>query len=98
MRRSTGNSTSCNVCVYIIFTIKYKKMDKETIIKNLIAAGYTTNFTLDKDCLYCGITETTYLLISFNVDKEIGFMEDGINKKIRAVSSEEYGLKGYFVH
>ena len=73
-------------------------MNKETIIKKLIEEGYTTDFTLDKDCLYCENTETTYLFISFNVDKEIGFTEDGRNKKIRAVSSEEYGLKGYNVH
>ncbi|MBX9886846.1 MAG: hypothetical protein K2Y30_02805 [Flavobacteriaceae bacterium] len=70
-------------------------MDKETIIKKLIQEGYTTDFTLDKDCLYCEQTETTYKLTSFNVDMEMGFREDGIIKKIRAVSSEEFGLKGY---
>ncbi|MFH6967965.1 hypothetical protein [Flavobacterium sp. FlaQc-28] len=70
-------------------------MDKETIIKKLIQEGYTTDFTLDKDCLYCEETRTTYMLKSFSVDMEMGFTEDGINKKIRAVSSEEFGLKGY---
>lgn len=70
-------------------------MNKETIIKKLIEEGYTTDFTLDKDCLYCEHTETNYLLKSFNVDMEMDFTENGVIKNIRAVSSEEFGLKGY---
>ena len=73
-------------------------MNKESIIEKLIEAGYTTDFTLDKDCLYCENTCSTYKLKSFNVDKETGFTEDGIIKKIRAVSSEEYGIKGYYLY
>ena len=73
-------------------------MEKETIIKELIETGYTTDFTLDKDCLYCENTGTTYMLNAFNVDNEIGFTEDDMFKKIRAVSSEEFGVKGYYLY
>jgi len=70
-------------------------MNRETIIKKLIEEGYTTDFTLDKDCLYCEHTGTNYLLKSFNVDMEMDFTENGVIKNIRAVSSVEFGLKGY---
>lgn len=73
-------------------------MDKETIIKKLTEEGYTTNFTLEKDCLYCEDTGTEYMLKSFTVDMELVFTEEGIEKKIRAVSSEEFGLKGYYLY
>ncbi|RRJ90801.1 hypothetical protein [Flavobacterium macacae] len=72
-------------------------MEKESVVERLIEAGYTTNFTLDKDCLYCSNTCNTYMLTSFDVDQETGFTEDGVIKKIRAVSSQEYGIKGYYL-
>jgi hypothetical protein len=71
-------------------------MDKDTIIKKLIEAGYTTDLTLVNDCLYCANTETSYLLQSFKTDKEITFNNMGKEYKIRAVSSEEYNLKGFY--
>lgn len=50
--------------------LKKRKMDKETIIRKLIEEGYTTDFTLDKDCLYCEETDTNYMLKSFSIDRK----------------------------
>ena len=75
-----------------------KEIDKSVIIAMLKKEGFVVDLTLQDDCLYCASTDTAYLINTFKTVKEISYNEDGIAKKIRAVASEEFGIKGYYIY
>jgi hypothetical protein len=75
-----------------------KEIDKSVIIAMLKKEGFVVDLTLQDDCLYCAATDTAYFINTFKTVKEISYNEDGIAKKIRAVASEEFGIKGYYIY
>lgn len=84
---------------------KYKKgelqtneeLEKESFLTKLAEEGYNLNLTLDDNCLYCSDTDTSYLINSFVIDKEMTFMIDGVKEIVRAVNSQEFNIKGYYI-
>jgi hypothetical protein len=72
-------------------------MTREELIKKVSADGYSVDFTLQDDCLYCSATDKNYILENFEVIMDYEFTENGQNKKLRTVASTEYGLTGYYI-
>lgn len=75
----------------------YENLEKESFINKLIKEGYFLNLTLDDNCLYCSNTDTSYLINSFIIEKEMEFLTDGKKETIRVVNSHEFNIKGYYI-
>ena len=73
------------------------EIGKEEFIGKLEEEGYVLNLTLDDNCLYCSNTDTSYLINSFVIEKEMMFLTEGISETIRAVNSPEFNIKGYYI-
>lgn len=71
---------------------------KNEILELVKSKGYSTDFTLNDDCLYCSAQDREYLLSSFKIDAEYPFTENNKTKTLKAVSSTEYNLSGYFIN
>ena len=73
------------------------EIGKEEFIGKLEEEGYVLNLTLDDNCLYCSNTDTSYLINSFVIEKEMMFLTEEISETIRAVNSPEFNIKGYYI-
>lgn len=71
------------------------EIGKEEFIGKLEEEGYVLNLTLDDNCLYCSNTDTSYLINSFVIEKEMMFLTEGISETIRAVNSPEFNQKEF---
>lgn len=78
--------------------IKEREISKSSILDALKKEGFIVDLTFQDDCLYCADTDTTYVFNTFKTIKEIPFNEEGIEKNIRAVISEEFGVKEYYIY
>ncbi len=72
----------------------------KNIIENLEKEGYTTNFSLEQDCLYCAHTHNMYQPEEFVVDKKIAVpaAPGELPRTVVAVSLPSYNAKGYYIH
>lgn len=73
-------------------------MTKNEVIDLVKAKGYSTDFTLNDDCLYCSAQDKEYLLANFTVEAEYPFTENDQDKILRTVSSNEYNLSGFYIN
>ena len=72
-------------------------MTKEALIEQVQAYGYSVDFSLEEDCLYCQENGNRYLLEHFSIEGSFPFFENGQQKMLRTVQSTEHGLTGYYI-
>jgi hypothetical protein len=73
----------------------------KNIIQNLEKEGYTTNFSLEEDCLYCAYTHQMYKPEELVIDKTIAVpatIPGDVPKTVVAVSLPTYNAKGYYIY
>ena len=73
----------------------------KNVIESLKQEGYTEDFSLRDDCLYCSANEIRLTTDQFVVDKEIHIPAQnatGKPQKVTAFTAETLNLKGYFIH
>lgn len=73
----------------------------KNILESLHNEGYTEDFSLQDDCLYCSANEIRLTTDQFVVEKEIHIPAQNSTakpQKISAFTAASLNIKGYFIH